>query len=572
MTVWHRRVWLVLWPLGIVVVVLGDLGWWLHGIEPDETYALDVAVGASAITAGLLVWRGQPRNRIGPLLVLAGFLWAIPGIRGFFNPLAAAVGDSLDGAQDVVFAHLLLAYPTGRLGSPWLRALVTAGYGLVALSVFQVTLVDTTTVGTENPLALTNDPALYDRLGAIAGAAGAIYAATGIMIVCSRWLRASPTGRHIYSPVLAAALFFAFAAFLENLMSSVEGTTPRWAILPVVVARIVIPFAFLYGLMRGRLERFGVGDLVVRMSGGDAGDSLRQALARTLHDPALELAYWDPLRRGFVDDAGGVVEVSSENDSRAATLIERDGQVLAAIVHDRALMEDPRLLESVSATAGLLLENQRLQAELRTQLAELRASRERIVRSGDEERRRLERDLHDGAQQRLLGLGMGLQLIRARVEPDSEAAQLIEELETELGQALQELRELARGIHPAVLTEQGLPAAVRALAERAPVPVGVAVPDAPLPASVETAAYFVIAESLSNVAKYARARHAWVTVATENGSARVEVRDDGVGGAQPADGSGLQGLADRVGALGGQLRVESPPGGGTHVTAELPCA
>jgi signal transduction histidine kinase len=570
MGVWERRIWIALWPIGAMVVVVGDLGFWLHGVEPIETYELDVAVGASSIVAGLLVWSQRPGNRTGPLLVLAGFLWAIPGIRGYGNPWTAAAGDSLDGAQDLVFAHLLLAYPTGRLGSPWLRALVVAGYGLAAVTVLKVVSIETTSVGTDNPLAIWNSQQLYDTLDTWGSVVGALYALTGIAIVSRRWLKASVAGRHVYAPVLAAALLFAAAALFEQGLNAVTDEETRWAVLPVVVARIIIPFAFLYGLMRSRVERLGVGELVVGVA-TEPRETLREALARALHDPTLELEYWDPARGEFVNSAGRHVALPVDDDHRVATLVERDGQRLAAIVHDRALLEDPRLVETVSATAGLLLENERLQAELRAQLAELRASRERIVRSGDEERRRLERDLHDGAQQRLLGLGMGLQLIRARVDPGSEAAELVDELEEELGRALQELRELARGIHPAVLTEQGLPAAVRALAERTPVPVEVKVPDEPLPPGVETAAYFVISESLSNVAKYARAGHAWVSVASENGSALVEVRDDGVGGARPADGSGLQGLADRVGALGGQLRIESPPGGGTHVTAELPC-
>jgi signal transduction histidine kinase len=399
---------------------------------------------------------------------------------------------------------------------------------------------------------------------------GGVYALTGIAIVSSRWLRASTAGRHVYAPVLGAALFFAVAALFENRVNAVSDSPARWAVLPAVVARIVIPFAFLYGLMRSRVERFGVGDLVVEL-GTEPRESLREALARTLHDPALELAYWYPGRAAYVDAFNEVYELPGEGSRQVATTVERGGVPLAAIIHDRALLDDPRLVETVAATAGLLLENERLQAELRAQLAELRASRERIVRSGDEERRRLERDLHDGAQQRLRGLGMGLQLIRSRVEPGSEAAALVDEVETELAQALQELRELARGIHPAVLTEQGLPAAVRALGERAPVPVQIAVANEPLPPAVETAAYFVVAEALANVVKYAHARQAWVTVVSDNVSARVEVRDDGVGGAQPAEGSGLQGLADRVGALGGRLRIESPPGGGTRITAELPC-
>jgi signal transduction histidine kinase len=570
-TLWQRRIWLALWLLGAAVVVVGDLGWWIHGIEPQETYVLDVAVGASSITAGLLVWAHQPGNRTGPLLVLAGFLWALGGIRGFLNPYTAVAGDSLDGAQDLVFAHLLLAYPTGRLGSPWLRGLVGAGYGLVALKVVQTLIVDTTSVGTDNPIAITNDPALYDLADVVGSVAGGAYALTGIVIVAVRWRRATPAGRYVYAPVLGAALLFASAAAFEILVLNVTDSNPQWSSLPGVVARIVIPFAFLYGLMRSRVERSGVGDLVMRV-GGESGGSLREALARTLHDPDLELAYWDPRRAEFLDASGSVVELASEDASRVATLVERDGQQLAAILHDRALLDDPRLIESVSATVGILLENERLQAELRAQLAELRASRERIVRTGDEERRRLERDLHDGAQQRLLGMGMGLQLIRTRVDPESETAALVDEVETELGRALRELRELARGIHPAVLTEQGLTAAVRSLAERTPVAVEVDMPGGRLPPAVETAAYFVVAEGLANVSKYSRARHAWVTVASENGSARVEVRDDGIGGAQPTEGSGLQGLADRVGALGGQLRVESPAGGGTRITAELPCA
>jgi signal transduction histidine kinase len=430
---------------------------------------------------------------------------------------------------------------------------------------------ETTTVGTENPLFVWRAPEVHDRLLNVGDAVATVYLLAAFAILTRRWLTASSAGRHLYAPVLGAALFFIVALGFEEAGARLIGPGPSWPGLPAVVARIVIPLAFLYGLLRSRVERSGVGDLVIEL-GTQPREPLREALARTLHDPTLELAYWDPGRAVYINAFNELYALPDEGSRQVATTVGRGGQRLAAIIHDRALLDDPRLLETVAATAGLLLENERLQAELRAQLAELRASRERIVRSGDEERRRLERDLHDGAQQRLLGLGMGLELIRARVEPSSDTAQLVEELEIELGRALQELRELARGINPAVLTEQGLPAAVRALAERSPVPVGVTVPDEPFPSTVETAAYFVIAESLSNVAKYAHARRAWVSVATENGSARVEVRDDGVGGAEPADGSGLQGLADRVGALGGQLRVESPPGGGTTVIAELPCA
>jgi signal transduction histidine kinase len=191
------------------------------------------------------------------------------------------------------------------------------------------------------------------------------------------------------------------------------------------------------------------------------------------------------------------------------------------------------------------------------------------VRTADEERRRLERNLHDGAQQRLLGLGMALQLLHGHV--DAGGGGLLEESEAELQQALRDLRELARGIHPAILTDSGLGAAIRTLAQRAPLPVDVDADEERLPAPVETAAYYVVAEALTNVAKYSRASRATVNVRRDDGLLRIDVRDDGVGGADPAGGTSLRGLGDRVGALNGMLRIHSPAGIGTHVTAEIPC-
>jgi signal transduction histidine kinase len=573
MTVWQRRIWLALWPISVATVATVDLGFWINDTGLRETYALDLAVSAVTIGSGLIVWRNRPHNRTGPLLVLAGFLWAIPGIRGYQEPVTWGIGEFLEIGHGLVLGHILFAYPTGRLSSRFSRTAVVLGYSIWLVPLARVLTLDLSDCACldANAFAIWDNPDLSDSLYDVQSGLIFAYALTGVAWLATRWFRAGPAARRVYAPVLAAGLFFAGVWVLNGAVQTVTGTEPDWVFFPPIVASIVLPLSFLIGLLRDTLDRSAAGDLVVEVGADPAPRSMQQALARTLHDPSIELAYWLPGGSGFVDAAGREVELPSDDGPRVATLVERDGQRLAAIIHDRALLADPRLVETVAATAGLLLENERLQAELRAQLAELRASRERIVRSGDEERRRLERDLHDGAQQRLLGLGMGLQLIRVRAEPGSESAQLVDELEEELGQALQELRELARGIHPAVLTEQGLPAAVRALAERAPVPVGVAVPDEPLPSSVETAAYFVIAESLSNIAKYANARHAWVSVATQNSSALVEVRDDGVGGAQPADGSGLQGLADRVGALGGQLRIESAAGAGTRVTAELPC-
>jgi signal transduction histidine kinase len=301
---------------------------------------------------------------------------------------------------------------------------------------------------------------------------------------------------------------------------------------------------------------------------------VREALARTLGDPSLELALWLPERGCYVDSQGRSVELPPPGAERAVTVLGPPDTPVAALLHDPALLQRRSLVEAAGAAASLALENERLQAELRAQLAELRASRARIVQAGDEERRRLERNLHDGAQQRLLGLGLALQLARAELGAGANgASEVLDEAEQELRTALDELRELARGIHPAILTDQGLEAAVRSLAERSPAPVTItAVPEERLGEPIEAAAYFLISESLANSAKYARASAIRVRIVRRDGTAIVDIDDDGVGGADPDHGSGLRGLSDRIHALDGDFRVDSPRGGGTHIHAEIPCA
>jgi signal transduction histidine kinase len=255
------------------------------------------------------------------------------------------------------------------------------------------------------------------------------------------------------------------------------------------------------------------------------------------------------------------------------TVLEREGNRLAALTHDRALAEEePELIEAVGAAASLALENARLQAELRAQLAEVRASRMRIIAAGDAERRRIERDLHDGAQQRLLGIRLALQLAHGKLAVGGAPLdELLAQADAEVVGALEELRALARGIHPAILTDDGLAPALAALARRTPLPVDLSVCSERLPPGVEATAYFVAAEALANVVKHAAASRATVAVARTNGTVAVEVTDDGRGGADPA-GTGLRGLRDRVEALDGRLHVESPAAGGSRVTAAIPCA
>jgi signal transduction histidine kinase len=300
--------------------------------------------------------------------------------------------------------------------------------------------------------------------------------------------------------------------------------------------------------------------------------SVRDALARALGDPSLELALWLPERGTYVDGSGREVSLPAAGTGRTVTTIGAADAPVAALVHDPVLLERRGLLAAAGAAARLALENERLQAELRAQLAELRATQARIVSAGDEERRRLERDLHDGVQQRLLGLGLALQLAKAELGADEDgAAALVREAEAELASALEELRELAQGIHPAVLTEHGLEPALKTLATRSPVPVEILrVPHERLPAPVEAAAYFVVCEALANAAKHAHASALSVEVTCDDGFLLVNIEDDGCGGAQPRPGSGLAGLADRLHALSGELAIDSDRGFGTRLRARVP--
>jgi signal transduction histidine kinase len=553
---------------GPLFVVFGELGFWLNGVTPRETFPLDLGVSSLSIACGLVLWRLRPDNRTGPLLALAGFLWTIAGIRAYGNRWAFGVGECFDGAQDLVLAHLLIAYPTGRLANRWLRALVIAGYGIFAVHVLMTMTMDMPE--RFNAFAVWHAPTVHSSLDAINTVAAIAYTAAAIAIIGARWLTAGAGRRRVLGPVLLATLLLAVTIAADVSMTGIAGSEPGIVFFPPVVARLLIPLAFLFGLARARLDRVAVGDLVLELDSSGPG-TMEAALARALHDPGLRVGYRLADRDEFVDAEGRPLTLPIDGSDQAVTYVGRGAVQLAAIVHERALLEHPELIDAVSAAVRLALDNDRLHAQLRNQLRELRASRARLARTADSERRRLERDLHDGAQQRLLALGLALNMLRARVQ-DDESSQLLAEAETELSAAVRELRELARGIHPAILTDQGLAAAARTLATRSPVPVEVVANGSRFPPAVETAGYYVIAESLTNIARYAGAGRAWIEIGDSDGTALIQVRDDGIGGADAQRGTGLAGLADRVGALNGRLLVDSMPGGGTTVRAEIPCA
>jgi PAS domain S-box-containing protein len=701
-----------------------------HEADPIATAALILLTGWSFIATGLIAWVRRPDNRVGRLMVTIGFLAFLGSLAHANASLPFTLGVVLGNASVAAFAHLLLAFPSGRLGSRALRTLAGALYvDLIGLQVLWILFADFRETGCEDCVAGgVHEPALLaenaflvhqsDRLAdAVENAQNGVGIALALAVAAvlvHRFRTASIPARRALAPVLlsggAAVVLFllVLATFLVW-----EGVAPavRWLALAAYAS---VPLAFLIGVMRGRLARSAIGSLVIELGDATRPDDLRTMLSRTLGDPSLELAYRRADGR-FVDLDGRPAQLPGPGEPRVATMIERDDRAVAALVHDRSVLEDPELVEAATAAAGLALENERLQAELRARLDELgrerdfletvanvtpsflcvvdtdgrivrlnrafeqatghvdgpavrgrffwdvfaapedresvrervterdaddaivehenvwatrdgrlmsvawwraplldeegrarylvcgvdiserlrqqeelrrlyaevrrradelHASRARIVEAADFERRRLEQNIHDGAQQRLVALALRLRLAESRLDGDpAEARRLLTSASAELAGALQELSDLARGIHPAVLAERGLAPALESLAARAGLPVELApLPEERLPNAVEAAAYYLIAEALTNAARYAHATRATVSVRRSNGMAIVRVSDDGIGGADPDRGSGLRGLVDRVEALAGRLVIDSPPGHGTTITAEIPCA
>ena len=808
---------------GGLVALLGAAGaLWLVA-ESDHTenkalvYSLAATASLSFVFTGLVaIWR-RPGNRTGVLLAATGYLWMLGALTTSNEPWVFTLGWLVNSAAFGAFGHLILAYPSGRLESRYHRLLVGAIWAVLIVPAAALLLVGGTdefcTTGCPDSTLTVWENRTAARAVLAASSVGAL-AIIGLVLaaLAVRWRQASPALRRALSPVFAASalplLLLGVALVLEELSAGAGRPVEFMAI----AALAGVPLAFLAGVLRSRLARSGVGDMLLELA---RGTPIRDAIARVLSDPTLEIAYWLPEQGRYVLADGR--PVPEQDVSRHVSLVEHAGRPTAALLHDPLLSDERELVDAVAAAAALWLDNERLQAKLRAQIEflettvdtspsllcsldrdgrianlnlastrasgyddqeearwqpfwdvfvspeereqsrsrwerasplhgpasfehtfvnrageeltiawstaplydeagnvrnvicgglditerrrqyrqlqaseerlratiqaspvailevglddcvamwnpaaermfgwsekemlggpvrhvpperlgelhelfdrvrrgevytgiestrlckdgsvidveisaapihdtggavvghlalfaditqrkrheeELRASRARIVEAGDAARRQLERNLHDGAQQRLVALSLSLRLAQSKIDSDPPTAEaVLGSARGELAAALDELRELARGIHPAVLTDRGLPAALEALATRSPIPVEIETPDAALPQPVEATAYYVIAEALANVIKYAQASTVTVTVSRDGDCARVEVADDGVGGADPGAGTGLRGLSDRVGVLAGALTVESPPGGGTRIRVEIP--
>jgi signal transduction histidine kinase len=568
---WLRRtLWVFMLAAGATAVATTLSTDGLDGLGTPN--GLKVLVGWAFAGSGLYAWRRRPENRLGPLMTGVGCTYLAAQILVQAHTSALFTwGIWLSDAWVVLFVLFLLVFPDGRLKARF-DLFVVAMFAVMAFPLELLWLLFFETgESPDNALVVWPNAVVAGNVDsaqrALVVTASVVLAAT----LARRWILASPPLRRGLVPVLVGSVGILLGSVLVGLDKfKVEFETARWVVLAVYVA---IPIVVLGGILRARLARSTVADLFVELRREPSPGELRDALSRAVGDPSLTLAYWLPEFRSWSDPDGRPLSPPTDGDDRATTMIDRNGEHVAALTYDSALADEPELLAAVSAAAGIAIENGRLHVELRARLGEVRGSRLRVIEAGQRERQRLERNLHDGAQQRLIALSLDLSMLEQQLGADGDAGLRLAQARREIATSLAELREVAHGLHPAVVSGHGLAVALEQLAARAPLPVRLTIEiDERLPESIEVGTYYLVAESLANVAKHASATSASVGVTRARGQVTVEVVDDGIGGADTERGSGLRGLADRVEALEGSLRIWSPLGGGTRLRAEIPCA
>ena len=538
------------------------------------------AVALAYVSAGAVAMARRPANHTGVLMVAVGLLWLVSDLGWIPAALPFTIAITFDKLYQPVLGHLALAFPSGRLPGRLERRVMTVVYAwsLVNNEIL-LTAYDPRSDCSNCPrnlLLVHRDDALAHTFDTVSTTVSIVLMLTVTALIVRHWIRATRAARHVMIPVVWAvgpALVYLIAVEVADLVD-VGPTAARivYDVLPLGLA--VLPVGFLVGLLRTRLSYAQVRTLVPEPGALPQPGRVRVLLARALHDPTLELLYWSPAVDQYVDIDGTPRELTTA-PGRAVRRLDGETGPLAAVVVDEAALDEPGVVDTTLAVARLALENERLQAEVRSQLVQLRSTTARLVGTGQAARRQIERDLHDGAQQRLLALSLTLGRARSRLDDEggAELRTFLDDAAEDLQQAITELRELARGIHPMLLTQEGLASALRALADRAPLPVKVRAVERRFDATLEATAYFLVSEAITNAARHSGASHVTVDVSAPGDELVVRIVDDGVGGATPSgDGSGVQGMRDRVVAAGGRLMIASPAGEGTTIEARLPCA
>ena len=565
----------LLWVLGLAAVascvitaVLASFNEELY--QPTLRVLLVWWVTLPYIFAGIVAWRRRPDSFFGQLMILSGFITQLSILQWTSQPLLNTVGQLCDLLVAAVWLHLFLAYPSGRLAGRAERVVVIIGY--VAAVGLQVVIL---MLGGFNDRPLLTVAQRQTAAEIVQNVQLLTLSALALMGVVLLWRRrwALPRWQRRRPAQILINCFSLSLVMLAALLIAGAFQLPGFEIIRLATFAVagLAPLAFLAGLLDARLAKAGVGELLVQLRANPAPD-LRELLARALRDPTLSLIYWLPQYGSWADQDGNPMTLPGPETDRRVTIVKQNGEQIAALAYDATLGEEPDLVEAVSAAAGIALENGRLEAELRARLQELHGSRTRVVEAQQNERRRLERDLHDGAQQRLVALALELGMLAERADTDPATQSRLKRARSEVSESLNELRDVARGLHPAVVSGHGLAVALESLATVTPLEVELKTDGLPrLPEPLEVAAYYVVSESLTNAAKHAQASRVSVEVRVDEDTLIAEIIDDGIGGADSERGTGLRGLADRVEALDGRLRIWSAAGSGTHVRAEIPC-
>ncbi len=572
----RRLGWFAAWPAGLALGVTTAL---LTSSDPAYAYAasggriaVELLAGYALIASGLIWIRWRQSGAVGVLLVAAGCGWFLlewnnPGVGA---PLVFTVGLVFYASTPPLLAHALLtsAGPAIRVAR---RAVIATAYAgsLLGLGLLPALVYDPGAQGCSqcprNLLLVHASPALYRQFNRAGLYIGLLWTALALALLVARLARSSFAARRQLIPILTPGCAYLAIVSADFAASAQRGylsndSVDRWLWLGEAAALTMVALAPAWSWLRARRTRTRVARLVVDLSNVPSPGGLERALARSLGDPGVRIAY--PMVIGRYVDADG----RPVDPGRTSTSLQREGVEVAVVSHKPGLLDDAGLVENLTATARLALDHERLRAELLAHLAELRSSRGRIVATGDQARRRLERDLHDGAQQRLVGLALALALLTAqlptRPEPDPALLARVQEADRELRAALGDLRALANGIFPAVLADEGLAAAVWALAEEKPGTIRIgALPEQRLDPAIESAAYRVIADAVKHAVQIPISVVGHVT----DGLLVVEIVGDG----SPAD---LTDLEDRLGALDGTLELEHTANSNMTIRAEIPCA
>lgn len=547
----------------------------LHGPLSPTWVSLMIPVTAAAyLGAGAAAWLRRPSSDLGALLTVGGVTWLVTGFGNTEVPALVALGAVIATAPLAIAVHLLVAFPSGRLTGRPAWALVLAAYG-TALVLQAPLYFFSAPPAPYDVLTVADRPDLLEAGVWIQRGVGvAVMALTSVLLV-ARLRAATRSQRRVLVPLYAYGVGAILALpLVPTLVTPALDLGPITTYVVQLTLAALIPVGFGWSLMRGGFARTAEVEELGAWLGVEerARPTLRKALADTLGDPTLDLMFWVPDRDAYVDADGQPAEWTGDA-RRGVSEVELAGQRVGAITYELEAIGDRELVRTAGRIIAMALDRERLTAELLANESALRESRQRIVEAGDRERRRVERNLHDGAQQRIMSAVLSLRMVEARIDrADPTNTTLVAGAATDLEEAMRELRALTRGLHPTLLTDIGLSGALESLAEQSSIPVRLTVLlTAELPDATGVGAYFVVAEALTNAARHSRAAQVHVRAVVDGGRLRVEVSDDGVGGALATRGSGLEGLIDRVEALGGRLSVTSPAGRGTAILAELPC-